>query len=55
MSAWWTANISTNSCGSARRKAGADRLTGTFLRIERDADGTHVVYRDKASGERARA
>ena len=29
--------------------AGADRLTGTFLRIERDADGTHLVYRDKAS------
>jgi hypothetical protein len=21
------------------------------VRIERDADGTHVVYRDKASGE----
>jgi geranylgeranyl reductase len=31
-------------------KAGADRHTGTFLRIDRDADGTHVVYRDKASG-----
>ncbi|MCC5976136.1 MAG: geranylgeranyl diphosphate reductase [Rubellimicrobium sp.] len=34
--------------------AGAKRLTGTFLRIERDGDGTHVVYRDKASGEEAR-
>jgi len=31
-------------------KAGATRLTGTYLRIERDADGTHVVWRDKASG-----
>lgn len=31
-------------------KAGAARLTGTYLRIERDADGTHVVWRDKASG-----
>ncbi|MFN4153018.1 MAG: geranylgeranyl diphosphate reductase [Paracoccaceae bacterium] len=30
---------------------GADRLTGTFLRIERDAAGTHVIWRDKASGE----
>jgi geranylgeranyl diphosphate/geranylgeranyl-bacteriochlorophyllide a reductase len=32
-------------------KAGAERLTGTFVRIERDADGTQVVWRDKASGE----
>ena len=32
-------------------RAGATRLTGTFQRIERDADGTHVVWRDKASGE----
>jgi geranylgeranyl reductase len=32
------------------KKAGAHRYTGTFLRIERDADGTHVVYRDKISG-----
>ncbi|MBM7068611.1 geranylgeranyl diphosphate reductase [Actibacterium sp. 188UL27-1] len=30
-------------------KAGATRLTGTFLRIERDEDGTHVIYRDKQS------
>ena len=34
--------------------AGATRLTGTYLRIERDADGTHVVYREKASGEERR-
>jgi geranylgeranyl diphosphate/geranylgeranyl-bacteriochlorophyllide a reductase len=34
--------------------AGATRLTGTFLRIERDADGTHVVWRDKSSGEEQR-
>ena len=27
--------------------AGAERKTGTFLRLERDADGTHVVYRAK--------
>lgn len=30
-------------------KAGAHRNTGTFLRIERDEAGTHVVYRDKIS------
>jgi geranylgeranyl diphosphate/geranylgeranyl-bacteriochlorophyllide a reductase len=36
-------------------KAGAERLTGTYLRIERDADGTHVVWRDKASGEERRS
>ena len=35
-------------------KAGADRLTGTYLRIERDAAGTHVVWRDKASGNEVR-
>ncbi len=35
--------------------AGADRLTGTFVRIERDADGTHVVWRDKASGKERRS
>ncbi len=29
--------------------AGADRHTGTFLRIERDDAGTHVIYRDKAT------
>jgi geranylgeranyl reductase len=34
--------------------AGATRLTGTYLRIERDTDGTHVLYRDKASGEEMR-
>jgi len=32
------------------QKAGAARLTGTFLRIERDARGTSVVWRDKATG-----
>ena len=31
--------------------AGADRQTGTFLRIARDDAGTHVIYRDKASRE----
>ncbi len=31
-------------------RAGAERLTGTYLRIERDSAGTHVVWRDKASG-----
>ena len=30
---------------------GARRLTGTFLRIERDAEGPTVVWRDKASGD----
>jgi geranylgeranyl reductase len=34
---------------------GAERLTGTFLRIERDRDGTHVVWRDKAGGEERRS
>lgn len=33
---------------------GATRLTGTYLRLERDADGTHVVYRDKATGAEMR-
>ncbi|KQI73786.1 geranylgeranyl diphosphate reductase [Loktanella sp. 5RATIMAR09] len=32
------------------KDAGAHRYTGTFTKIERDADGTHVVYRDKVSG-----
>ena len=32
------------------REAGAHRYTGTFVRIERDSDGTHVIYRDKVSG-----
>ncbi|WP_102109700.1 geranylgeranyl diphosphate reductase [Oceaniglobus roseus] len=35
-------------------RAGATRLAGTFQRIERDDTGTHVVYRDKASGESRR-
>jgi len=34
--------------------AGATRLTGTYLRIERDATETAVIYRDKASGEERR-
>ncbi len=29
----------------------ADRMTGTFLRIDRDDSGTCVVFRDKASGD----
>ncbi len=33
---------------------GATRLTGTYLRLERDIEGTHVVYRDKASGDEMR-
>mgnify|MGYP005848361813 FL=1 len=36
-------------------QAGADRLTGTWLRIERDDAGMAVIYRDKASGEERRA
>jgi geranylgeranyl reductase len=32
------------------RMVGAERLTGTFLRVERDAEGTHVVWREKTSG-----
>jgi len=35
--------------------AGADRLTGTYLRIERDAAGTHVVWRDRAAGAERRS
>ncbi|QYK40585.1 MAG: geranylgeranyl diphosphate reductase [Paracoccaceae bacterium] len=35
-------------------QAGAVRLTGTFLRVERDAEGTHVVWRDKATGAERR-
>ncbi len=30
--------------------AGATRVTGTYLSIERDGTGTHVLYRDKATG-----
>jgi len=37
------------------RMVGAERLTGTFLRVERDASGTHVVWREKASGQEQRA
>ncbi len=33
---------------------GAARITGTYLRIERSAAGTEVIYRDKASGEERR-
>jgi geranylgeranyl diphosphate/geranylgeranyl-bacteriochlorophyllide a reductase len=36
------------------RMHGAERLTGTFLRVERDAAGTHVVWREKASGQERR-
>lgn len=35
-------------------RAGASRVTGTFLPIERDTGTTCVIYRDKASGEEAR-
>lgn len=31
-------------------RAGATRATGTFLRIERDEGGTHVVFRPKEKG-----
>jgi geranylgeranyl diphosphate/geranylgeranyl-bacteriochlorophyllide a reductase len=37
------------------RMVGAERLTGTFLRIERNADGTHVVWREKATGQEKRS
>ena len=33
-------------------QAGAELVTGTFLGIERDASGTRLAYRDKATGER---
>lgn len=36
-------------------KSGATRLTGTYVRIDRDDKGTHVVWRDKASGEERRS
>ena len=32
------------------KQAGAHRYTGTFTKIERDGEGTHVIYRDKISG-----
>lgn len=35
--------------------AGATRLTGTFLRIARDRTGTHVVWRDKTTGDERRS
>ncbi|MCL4104882.1 UNVERIFIED_CONTAM: hypothetical protein GTU68_018589 [Idotea baltica] len=35
-------------------KAGAQRYTGTYLRIDRDGDGTHIVYRDKISRNEVR-
>ena len=34
--------------------AGARRVTGTFKRIEREGVRTHVVYRDKATGQTER-
>ncbi|MCV6593476.1 MAG: geranylgeranyl diphosphate reductase [Silicimonas sp.] len=34
--------------------AGAERATGTFLRIERSAAGTEVIYRDKPTGQETR-
>jgi geranylgeranyl diphosphate/geranylgeranyl-bacteriochlorophyllide a reductase len=37
------------------RMVGAERLTGTFLRVERDAAGTRVVWREKASGTEQRS
>ena len=33
---------------------GATLLTGTYLRLERDTTGTHVIYRDKISGAEMR-
>ncbi|MBT8409969.1 MAG: FAD-dependent monooxygenase, partial [Alphaproteobacteria bacterium] len=32
-------------------EAGAQRFTGTFLRIDRDGKDKRVIYRDKATGE----
>jgi geranylgeranyl reductase len=34
--------------------AGAERHTGTFLRIDRDSEGTHVIYRDKQTRDEVR-
>lgn len=34
--------------------SGAERFTGTYKKIERDARGTHVVYRDKETGDTRR-
>lgn len=36
------------------KSAGTHRYTGTFIKIERDEAGTHVVYRDKISGNEQR-
>ena len=36
------------------RKAGAERFTGTFLRIERDEHGPAIIYRDKDTREERR-
>ncbi len=33
---------------------GATRLTGTYLRLDRDHAGTYVIYRDKTSGDEMR-
>ena len=35
-------------------EAGAERITGTYIRVDRDSDGTHVIYREKASGAEKR-
>lgn len=35
-------------------RAGAKRVTGTYLRIDRAGDAPAVIYRDKASGEERR-
>lgn len=35
-------------------EAGAERFTGTYVRVEGDVDGIHVIYRDKSSGEEKR-
>jgi len=35
-------------------QAGAERVTGTYLRIDRASDAPAVIYRDKASGEERR-
>jgi geranylgeranyl reductase len=34
--------------------AGAERFTGTYTKIKRDAQGTHVIYRDKETGDTRR-
>ncbi|MEM9715759.1 MAG: geranylgeranyl diphosphate reductase [Pseudomonadota bacterium] len=35
-------------------QSGAEYIVGTFVRVDRDEDGTHVVFREKASGEEKR-